>query len=119
MDHNLRNKQESPGTMKSSLCMDPTSMYNWSLKPAIEPHTFAASLLTTEIDNGNTFFHLENAHHMLSAWFEPVLKLMKQLNILQGWNNLLYAAPSTAQVLSQILVTMLLYLQEPVLWILF
>jgi len=95
--------------MKGSLCMDPTSMYNWSLKPAIEPHTFAASLLTTEIDNENTFFHLENAHHMLklvSSFSQillgsnPVLKLMKLLNILQGWNDLLYAAPSTAQVLS-------------------
>jgi len=93
MDHNLRNKQESTGTMKGSLCMDPTSMYNRSLKPAIEPHTFAASLLTTEIDNQNTFFHLENAHHMLKLvssfsqillGLKPVLKLMKLLNILQG-----------------------------------
>jgi hypothetical protein len=108
--------------------MDPTSMYNWSLKPAIEPRTFAASLLTTEIDNEITFFHLENAHHMLKLvssfsqillGLKPVLKLMKLLNILQGWNDLLYAVPSAAQVLTQILVTMLLYLQEPVLWILF
>jgi hypothetical protein len=50
-------------------------------------------LLTTEIDNENTFFHLENAHHMLKLvssfsqillGLKPVLKLMKLLNVLKA-----------------------------------
>jgi hypothetical protein len=50
-------------------------------------------LLTTEIDNENTFFHLENAYHMLKLvssfsqillGLKPVLKLMKLLNILKA-----------------------------------